>query len=154
MNTKLFSAFTAGVLGTSVAAYFISHRHTVTVAPAVTVAAAPPAPVIETPLPPAPDKPPAKKKIARTAPRPVAAEPDQPKPQEIATVISPATPAPAPEPPPAPEPVSAPPSPPIETTPEPRQPRTVTLIDGTLIPVRLSEGLSSQRNQTGDVFTA
>jgi hypothetical protein len=69
-------------------------------------------------------------------------------------VAPPVVPGRAPEPAPAPEPVSAPPPPAVEARREPRQPRTASLIEGTLISVRLREGLSSQRNQSGDVFTA
>lgn len=60
--------------------------------------------------------------------------------------------APAPPPPAAPavdpEPVAPPPPPP------PPPPRKVTLAVGTLLPVRLVEGLSTERNQPGDTFTA
>jgi hypothetical protein len=54
------------------------------------------------------------------------------------------TPAPAPEP----EHVAPPPPPP------PPPPRQVTVTAGTLLPVRLVEGLSSDRNQPGDTFSA
>ncbi len=68
---------------------------------------------------------------------------------------APATPSPAPSEPaspaapaPAPEPVVATPPPP------PPPPRQVTLVVGTLIPVRTVEALSSDRNHQGDTFTA
>jgi len=81
----------------------------------------------------------------------------------------PPTPAPPAEPTPAarPEPVTPDPTPAVQPTPEPPAPapvvpsappppgpRQVTLTAGTLIPVRTVEGLSSDRNQAGDGFTA
>ncbi|SPF51379.1 conserved exported hypothetical protein [Candidatus Sulfopaludibacter sp. SbA4] len=78
-------------------------------------------------------------------------------------VVKPA-PAPAPEPPAPPQPVEPPPpTPPARSEPEnvtppppppePEPPR-VTLNAGMLIPVRLVDGLSSERNVPGDTFTA
>lgn len=61
-------------------------------------------------------------------------------------------PPPAPVSAPAPEPVQATPPPAPVADPEPSH--TVTLNTGMLIPVRLVDGLSSDRNQKGDTFTA
>ncbi|MCL5745835.1 MAG: hypothetical protein M1541_18240, partial [Acidobacteria bacterium] len=62
---------------------------------------------------------------------------------------APAPPPPAPAAPAVnPEPVAPPPPPP------PPPPRRVTLAVGTLLPARLVEGLSTDRNQPGDTFTA
>ena len=72
---------------------------------------------------------------AYSAPPPAAAPPPDPTPR--APVALP------PEPPPAPEP-----------PPPPPQPRTVTLSAGTLLPVRLGETLTSEKNKEGDSFTA
>jgi hypothetical protein len=67
------------------------------------------------------------------------------------------------KPEPAPEVASAPviPPPPARTEPEnvtpapqPPEPHTVTLNAGMLLPVRLVDGLSSERNLPGDTFTA
>ena len=57
-----------------------------------------------------------------------------------------------PEPTPAVQPAPEPPAP--EPPPPPPAPRQVTLTAGTLIPARTIEGLSSDRNQAGDGFTA
>jgi hypothetical protein len=69
-----------------------------------------------------------------------------------------ARPAPVtPEPTPAVQPVPEPPAPavaPVPSGPPPPAPRQVTLTAGTLIPVRTVDGLSSDRNQAGDGFTA
>ncbi len=70
-------------------------------------------------------------------------------------VVTPISPAPAPEPkpaaepapPPQPEPVFNPPPPP------PPPPREVTLKAGTLLPVRVIDGLTTERNNPGDSFT-
>jgi hypothetical protein len=58
-----------------------------------------------------------------------------------------------------PEPVTSEPTPAVQPAPEPPAPeppalRRVTLTAGTLIPARTVEGLSSDRNQAGDGFTA
>jgi hypothetical protein len=82
--------------------------------------------------------------IAQNLP-PVPAQPVEQAPARGPEPLTPeATPAvqPVPEPP-APEPPPAPPA-----------PRQVTLTAGTLIPARTIEGLSSDRNQAGDGFTA
>ena len=55
---------------------------------------------------------------------------------------------------PTPQAPPAPPHPENVTPPAPRQPHTVTLNAGLLIPVRLLDGLSSERNTPGDTFTA
>ncbi|HLK47774.1 MAG TPA: hypothetical protein VKT49_06550 [Bryobacteraceae bacterium] len=132
--------------------------------------AAPPAPVVaqETPLPapapaaePAPPPEPVKpepfveKAKPRPKPKPVKRDPDPvavassaPAPSAPAPVAA-AAPPPAPEvPPPAPrepERAAAPPPPP--------PPQQVTLNAGMLIPVRLIDGLSTERNHPGDNFT-
>src|SRR5439155_669138 len=57
-----------------------------------------------------------------------------------------------------PEPLKIPPAPPepehVTPLPAPPEPHKVTLTAGTLIPVRLVDGLSSERNLPGDLFTA
>lgn len=78
------------------------------------------------------------------------AENTTPPPQSVAPEPV-AAPAPAPEPPPpapAPQPVAAPEPPP------PPPPRQVKLNAGFLIPVRLIDGLTTERNNAGDTFTA
>jgi hypothetical protein len=99
---------------------------------------------------------PRRQAAARPQPAPAVSRPapavQQPAPAPQATVPAPA-PAPEPAYTPTPEPppvVSAEPSPP----PPPPPPQKVTLAAGTLVPVRLVEGLSSERNQPGDSFTA
>ena len=75
--------------------------------------------------------------------------PTPPPPAEPASASrpEPVTPEPTPAVQPAPEP-------PAPEPPPPPAPRQVTLTAGTLIPVRTVEGLSSDRNQAGDGFTA
>ena len=93
--------------------------------------------------------------VSRPKPQTVAAPANQP----VATVApAAAPPAPGPtEPPPQPVPpariepehVTPPPPPPA-----PPEPHRVTLNAGTMIPVRLVDGLTSERNLPGDSFTA
>ena len=66
------------------------------------------------------------------------------------TPPAPAEPMPQPVPPARVEPENVTPPPP----PAPPEPHKVTLNAGTLIPVRLVDGLSSERNLPGDSFTA
>ncbi|MGA2267347.1 MAG: hypothetical protein ABSH44_02655 [Bryobacteraceae bacterium] len=80
-------------------------------------------------------------------PEPISREQDEPVPAAAAPVAAPA-PEHAPPPVPAePENVTPPPPPPPE-------PHKVTLNAGMLIPVRLVDGLSSERNAPGDAFIA
>ena len=88
--------------------------------------------------------------------------PAHPRPLILGQAIPPApqTPAPMVVPPlptPAQHEVAAEPAPiqaaPAEPTPEPEAPHKVTLNAGMLIPVRLVDGLSSDRNVAGDTFT-
>jgi hypothetical protein len=68
-----------------------------------------------------------------------------------------AAPAPTPVPaelPPSAAPPARPEPEPIAPAPEPPPPPKVTLNAGMLIPVRLVDGLSSERNMPGDTFTA
>jgi len=98
-----------------------------------------PAPAVRRPSPMAPK---------RTEPRP--AQPA--KKQEVASQ-APVPAAPVTPPPPEAAPASQPAAP-VEVPPPPPPPRQVTLQAGTLLSVRLVEALSSDRNQTGDTFTA
>jgi hypothetical protein len=133
--------------------------------------AAPPAPVVaqETPLPapapvaePAPPPEPVKpepfveKAKARPKPKPVKRDPEPvevasraPAPSAPAPVASPVQPPPPQDPPPAPREAESAPAPP----PPPPPPQQVTLNAGMLIPVRLIDGLSTERNHPGDSFT-
>ena len=92
--------------------------------------------------------------------------PHRAEPKVIAQNLPPAAP-PAPEPapqaepvprtqpaPPEPAPAVQVPEPPAPAPPPPPAPRQVTLTPGTLIPARTTDGLSSDRNQAGDGFTA
>jgi hypothetical protein len=131
-------------------------------APLPAVAAAAPAQP-EEPAPPAlveVEKAPAKTAARRSKPRPMPpAEPAvRPEPVQIAQNVQPPSPpvtveTPAPiAPTAAPEPPVqvAPPAAPAPPPPAPQ----VTLTAGTLIMVRTIEALSTERNQTGDTFTA
>jgi len=108
-------------------------RKAVTVKPART---SHPAPVtVAQNLPPA---------APETQPQPQAPAPE-PAPEPVRESPAP-EPAPAVETPPAPQPEPPAPAPP----PSP----SVILRTGLLLPVRMGQGLSSERNQTGDTFTA
>jgi hypothetical protein len=90
---------------------------------------------------------------AKSAPPLLAqSEPAPPPPAPVVATPPPADPAPAPQPvPPAPaEPENVTPPPP----PAPPEPHRVTLNAGTLIPVRLVDGLTAERNLPGDSFMA
>ena len=92
------------------------------------------------------------KPTRRTTPRvsqPVAIAQSAPPDPVTAPPIQPPPAAPEP-PPPAPAEVATQPAPPAIPPP----PRQVTLNAGTLIPVRLIDGLTTQRNNPGDTFTA
>jgi hypothetical protein len=127
----------------------------------VTAPAPPPPPQAEAPQP-VPEAP----KVVREAPKAVrtrhavakkspavtAAPVSQPV-TETAPVVAQSTPAepmPQPVPPARVEPEHVTPLPP----PAPPEPHKVTLNAGTMIPVRLVDGLSSERNLPGDSFTA
>lgn len=79
-----------------------------------------------------------------------------PEPMERpATVEAPTPPAPAVAPPPLdPEPERVIPAPPVAAVAPAPQPHQVTLNAGLVLPVRLVDGLSSERNSPGDPFTA
>lgn len=129
-------------------------------------APAPAAPAVAAPVNPEPEPVDAKPSPAprrREASRPQRtsrpAPPANPRPIETARVEPPPPPvvtrpepAPAPvvsNPPARPEPEPAAP----QTPPPPPAPNKVTLNAGVLIPVRLVDGLSSERNAPGDTFT-
>ena len=133
-----------------------------TPAPAQTPAA--PAPVEAAPAPvetakPSPVEPPKHvarhreasrpKPVSKPASAPVVEARNEPPAQVAAQAPVPAQPAPSVAPPARPEP--EPPAPAPEPPPPPNR---VTLNAGMLIPVRLVDGLSSERNMPGDLFTA
>jgi len=125
-------------------------------APAAVAPQPGPAPQAQ-PTPPAPEPAAQPAPVAESKPRPRPkpvrhTEEDNPEPVAVAeNAPPPAEPAPPPAaaevPPPAPreaEPVAPPPPPP---------PPQVTLNAGLSIPVRLTDGLSTERNHEGDLFT-
>ena len=85
----------------------------------------------------------------KSSPAPVQVAQNQP-PAVVSAAPAQAAPAPeqAPPPPKDPEPVAPPPPPP------PPPPQQVTLKAGTLIPVRIIDGLTTERSMPGDQFTA
>ncbi len=89
----------------------------------------------------------------REEPKPGRVRPPAAIPQAIPEPVQTSTAAPEVSPPPParvePEHVTPPPPPPA-----PPEPNRVTLNAGTMIPVRLVDGLSSERNLPGDAFTA
>jgi hypothetical protein len=170
----------AGALGGAVVMQVWNRPHPAPVEAQVRPPAAPAAAVV-TPPAPAP-APPVESQPAVSQPVPVepAAPPRKavrvhraaPKPRPV--VVAKADPPPVVTPPPPvqepvtqpvsnPQPDTAPQSlPPARTEPEqvtpppppPREPHRVTLNTGTVIPVRLVDGLSSERNAPGDTFIA
>ncbi len=124
--------------------------------PAAAPAAAAPEPAkASEPLPsPFPEK--SAKPAERKAPRP--RKPVQTQVARNEPPVQAAAPAPAPAPEPVKETAPAPPAPaPIVSAPEPPPPpppQRVTIQAGTLLAVRLVEGLSTERNKAGDTFTA
>ena len=134
-------------------------------APAPATPAAPPAPALaQTQEQALPSPFPAEKPRRERAARHVLHKPQPVEPTVVAQNVAPAVntapvtePAPkseamVPEPAPAAQPVPEPPEPPAPPAPPP--PRHVTLTAGTLIPARTVEGLSSDRNEVDDTFTA
>lgn len=128
-----------------------------------------PAPVEPAPAPaatPEPPKPESKAEPAKPEPKPKTAR----KPSIATKKAQPITSAPSPPWTDAPaqtasntQPATPPPQPAVETPkavepppppPPPPPPRQVTLKAGTLLPVRLIETVSSDRNKPGDTFTA
>jgi hypothetical protein len=87
------------------------------------------------------------------APAPVAVPPTAPPVAETAAPPVRSAPAPASTPAPVQEPVRESAAPPAAPAPPPA-PNQVTLAAGTLIPVRLLDGLSTERNLQGDTFSA
>ena len=85
-----------------------------------------------------------------TPPSPAPQVAPQPQPAPVAAMAPPPAPVAAP----APQPVPATPPPAAAPMADPEPSHTVTLNTGMLIPVRLVDGLSSDRNQRGDTFTA
>lgn len=134
------------------------------VQPSAEPAASTEAPVAPSPLPPAPaaQPEPAVKKPSPAPIRKAEAEPvAQARPTETPSADKPAAKAPASAPAaesqPAPQPARAPLTPPSGTPSSPPAPAAahkVTVPAGTLLTVRLTEAISSEKNQPGDAFTA
>ncbi|HZT31899.1 MAG TPA: hypothetical protein VFA33_18565 [Bryobacteraceae bacterium] len=123
-------------------------------APATAPAAAAPAPVAESAPSPFPEKEAEKKAAVRRhkaapKPEPETVAQNQPPAGASAPPAQPTAPAAPAEPAKTPEPAPAEATPPPPPPPAP----TVTLSAGTILSVRLIEGLSSDRNQPGDTFT-
>lgn len=178
MNPKLLIGFLAGVIAASGVGYYLAHRQAGEPSPVAAVSAsatpgstpepaATPAPAPGTPTSPVaaqPEKKPAHvtkpvvatSRVASSLTKPAPGAdwtPAPTRPVETASVNPPAT-AVAPAPAPVENPVENRLEPKVEARPEPPQPHTVTIAAGTLINVRLGEGLSTERNKPGDVFTA
>ena len=99
--------------------------------------------------PPVKAPPPANPRPVTTARVEPSIQPPAPVPAPVAAPVSQIPPAES-TPPARPEPEQAAPAPP----PPPPAPNRVTLNTGVLIPVRLVDGLNSERNTAGDTFTA
>jgi hypothetical protein len=169
----------AGAIGGALLMKWQSASHTparIETAPVASVGApgsAPSSAQAEPPEPEPQDKPPAKlelpspiperNKEARRKARPertVVAQAETPQPEVAPTPAAPAAPPVAAESP-APPVRSAPPAQeavrePVAPAPPPKpvEPNRVTIPAGTLIPVRLLDGLSTERNLPGDTFSA
>jgi hypothetical protein len=149
---KALLGFAAGALVAAGVAWFVVSRNkpaepapVAQTATAQAPVAAEPAPAAITPSKPAPVKRPSPAVAANRAPesQPAAASSAPPPAAAVPPERAPSAPvASPPQPPPAPEP------------PPPPQPRKVTLSAGTLLPVRLGETLTSEKNKEGDAFTA
>lgn len=165
MNWKVVSAFATGAVLASGIVYFAvrpvdvarreSPKPVAAPAPKPQIAAAPPAPVIEAPArvrvpvreKPSPMPPP----VRHPKPLVIARNDPPPPPPPAATIeLAPAPPAPQPAPENVPVQNVSLPQPTVEV----RVPHTVTLLAGTILPVRIGETLSSTRNQVGDSFLA
>ena len=184
MNSKILIAFAAGALLASGIVYMAVKDEVQPRAAAAPVAiplpAPPEAPAAKVPEPVAvipPEIPPVRQKpspmpppVRREKPMVVAERrdpPPQPAPEPVREVAEkepdpqPPVEAQIPDqpPPPAPEEPrqAAPPAEdpaPVEPMPEVRAPHTVTIVAGTLLPVRIGETLSASRNRSGDGFLA
>ncbi len=161
---KTLVGFVAGAVVAGGLVWFVVHKNrpaepqaavvsTAPVAPAAPAVEAPPAPQAAPVAPPAvPEK--------RTRPSP-AGRPKEPPVPAVTSTKAPEQAPPPSAPPPAPAaaapeaaPPAAPPAPAAAPVPPPRQPHTVTIAAGTLIPVRLGETLSSDKLKAGDTFMA
>lgn len=162
MNTKVLLGFLGGLLAATGVFYVQSNRSVAKVeAPLPVVAAAPepttdPVPeASETRIGPAP-KTMSKNKTGATVEQPAAAPIEQAKVETVPASVPEPPPVPTPAPVVAPEPATPPPPPPppAETSPEPAQPRSVTIASGTLVNIRLGETISTERSRQGDSFMA
>lgn len=174
----------AGALGGAVFMQYTQRPHALPDAPVVAQQQAPPAAPAPLPVEPAPPPPPAPAeaepvdqkpspagpvetgRARKEAPKPKRVPRSRPQPVHVAQNATPAvTAAPAVQPEPVREAPAPPTVPPARTEPEkvvvpapppppPPEPPKVTLNAGMLIPVRLVDGLSSERNMPGDTFTA
>ncbi len=152
---KAILGFAAGALVAGGVAWFVVNRNKpVEPAPVAQMAQAPaavaepapaPAPRVSVPSKPTPARRPS------PAVTPSNAEVSQPA---VVPSAAPAPASPSPQPAPTPAPVTAPVAAPAPEPPPPPKPHVVTLTAGTLLPVRLGETLSSNKNQQGDAFTA
>jgi len=158
----------AGALGGALLMRVVQHSPAPAPTPAPVVAQQPapaPEPVAATevkPPEPAPSPFPEKRKEAaparkRTPVKKTEVARNEPPALPPQTTPAPAVQAPAPAPDPKPAAEPAPilkPDPTPEPPPPPPPPQKVTIAAGTLLNVRLVEGLSSDRNQPGDTFSA
>jgi hypothetical protein len=177
LNSKLVIGFIAGVLAATGVFYATSHRVSPAPVPPVTASAPGTAAIPLTPGAPVTAKPvsevPQLRAVRRVTPKP--ASPPPPPVQEPGAAPSApaaalpqdipghprATPVPAPpvdSTPATADPPAAPPAPEVLEVFQPeqasRQPRTVTIANGTELYVSLGEALSSERHRTGDTFVA
>jgi len=157
---KALLGFAAGALVAAGVAWFVVSREKPAVpAPVVQTAQAPVAQPVQPEPAPVPAPAPAAKTPAKPAavrrPSPAVAVNRAPEPQPAAAYSAPPPAAAAPSEPAPSAPVAPPPQPPAAPEPPPPpQPHTVTVSAGTLLPVRLGETLTSEKNKEGDAFTA
>ncbi|PWU03001.1 MAG: hypothetical protein C5B51_19855 [Terriglobia bacterium] len=158
----------AGAVGGAIVMKVTQRPQTVAPAPVVAQAPTPATPEPQAqPIPQAPPIEPEAKpapfpeRTSTPKPKPVHRAPAPAKTSEPAVVaqnsssisVTTTTPAPQPAPQPVPEPAPpAPREPENVTPPPPPPPRQVTLNAGMLLPVRLIDGLTSERNNPGDTF--
>jgi hypothetical protein len=161
MHVKILAGFLVGAGVALIGSYWVERQRTATAPPTAARTAELPAtePLTSTPptfvAAPLPRRPP-EQKIASREPAPKLPPYAEPDVLPIAAVTTPPSEAPmAPVAPALPEPVETPPLAiaPVETKPEERVPHSVTIPDGTVVRVRLSEPLSTKKNRVGDTFS-
>jgi hypothetical protein len=159
VNTKVLLGFLGGLLAGTGVFYVQSQRSVGKVEAPLHVVAAAPEPTTD-PVPGAPEtrigpKVTSKNKTVASVEDLVAAPIEQARVETVPASVPEPPSVPTPAPVIAPDPATPPPPPPpAETSPEPPQPRSVTIASGTLVNVRLGETISTEWSRQDDSFMA